>query len=62
MPFPEHEIAEYRALYKKVYDEEISEGQAIEDYTRLRYLYWILAHRPPKDAPTPYDPPLPPWL
>ena len=62
MHLADDEIKNYQERMEDLYDEELSFDDAKERLRQLLHLYWILAHRPPKEGKPPYTLPPPPWL
>lgn len=61
-PFNDDEIKEYQERMKRLFDEELSFDDAKQRLRELLHLYWILAHRPPKEGESPCTPPPVPWI
>lgn len=55
-------VENFRRKMKEDYGVEMTFAEAKGRYLELLSLFWILAHKPPKEGEPPHEPPLPPWL
>lgn len=62
MPITDETIERFRQMMKEKHGVELSFAEAKGRYLELLNLFWILAHKPPKEGEPPYEPPPPPWL
>ena len=62
MHFKDEIFERFRQDRKQKHGEDMSFIEAKERYLQLAHLFWILAHKVPKEGDPPRDPPPPPWL
>jgi hypothetical protein len=62
MPIPDDQVDAFRRLQEDERGLPMSMEDARAQFTRLRFLWWSLSHRPPAEGDPPYEPPAPPWL
>ena len=62
MFFNDETVERFRVRMTEECGEALSFIEAKERYLNLMHLFWILAHKAPKEGEPPRDPPLPPWF
>jgi hypothetical protein len=55
-------VENFRRMMKDDHGVDLDFVEAKVRYLQLLNLFWILAHRAPKEGDPPYEPPPPPWL
>lgn len=61
MSITDETIEHFREEMKERYDENLSFAEAKGRYLELLNLFWLLAHKPPKEG-EPRDIPSQPWI